>query len=402
MPTPFEQPDGPTSHDPLHGLAKLAAVAVIGRDRILELAAKPVLYIWQDIALVGIIVVLAGGPGGGKTTLLFLILAARLNRGKPIKLLGREVTPAPTDMYIILIEAEHGPTSTMRKIVRSLRLLGIDDAALDRVIIVARKSVRIGSDEWLEVGRMVAAGIVSDIALDTLARVSPTRAKADNEEEQVAIFEAVAQTIDLAPTEDTKPTVWTAAHTKKGAGADLEGVSGSTQRVGQADTVLMLEAEKRDGRVTSTKATFSKLREEPDEFPLPVSYTVTKDAVVMIEASKEEEEGALEERILARLALGPETKGGLQKLLKRSAKDIDGALTNLFSAKAIRTTEVKRRTGVYKAFALRTPKQSEQNGKSKVDSKVDSKVQLRKVDEGGRIHEPAENKPVEGGCRVYL
>ena len=213
----LETADGPTPANPLHGLDKLAAVAVYGRNRILELAAKPVVYLWQDIALAGIVVVIAGGPGGGKTTLLFLLLAARLNRGAPVKLLGREVTPVPAGRFVVLIEGEHGATSTMRKLVRSLRILGIDDGGLDHVIVVARKSVRIGSAEWDEVGRMVSAGLVSDIALDTLARVAPS--DANEQKEQVAVFDTIAQTIDLAPTEETKPVVWTVAHTRKGGGA---------------------------------------------------------------------------------------------------------------------------------------------------------------------------------------
>ena len=63
-------------------------------------------------------------------------------------------------------------------------------------------------------------------------------------------------------------------------------MSGSTQRVGQADTVLLLQAERRDGRVASTKVTFTKLREEPDDYPLPVEYVVKADGVVAVDASR--------------------------------------------------------------------------------------------------------------------
>jgi hypothetical protein len=266
--------------------------------------------------------------------------------------LRREVTPVPAGRFVVLIEGEHGATSTMRKLVRSLRILGIDDGALDHVIVVARKSVRIGSAEWDEVGRMVSAGLVSDIALDTLARVAPS--DANDEKEQVAVFDTIAHSIDLAPTEETKPVVWTVAHTRKGAGDQLDAVSGSTQRVGQADTVLLLQAERRDGRVASTKVTFAKLREEPDDYPLPVEYVVKADGVVAVDASQAQGDRPLEERILARLALGPQTKSSLRTALARSHRDIDDALTNLFMAKAIRTTEVKMRTGVFKGFALRS------------------------------------------------
>jgi hypothetical protein len=351
-PATHEQPNAtPTFEAPLAALPKLGAVAIMGRDRILELAAKPVVYIWQDIAIAGIIVVIAGGPGGGKTTLLFLILAARLNTGEPVKLLGREVAPAPAQTFVVLIEGEHGPTSTTRKTVRSFRLQGIDDAALERLIIVARKSVRIGSDEWLDVGRLVAAGLVSDIALDTLARVAP--ADGNDEREQVAIFDEIAKTIDAAPSEETKPVVWTVAHTRKGAGDDLEGVSGSTQRVGQADSVLMVQAERRDGRVVSSKVTFAKLREEPDEYPMPVEYTVTADKVVTADASAASDERPLEERILARLALGSQTKTALKTSLGRSDADIETAITCLFDARRIGTTTVTVRGKARKAFTTR-------------------------------------------------
>lgn len=337
---------------PLAGLSELSRVAVVGRAALTELAQRPILYIWQDIAIVGIVVVLAGGAGCGKTTLLFLILVARMNLGAPVKVLGRDVTPAPPGTFVVLIEGEHADTSAARKLVRSCALLGIDEVALDRVILIARKSVRIGSPAWEDIVALVRRGLVSDIALDTLARVAP--GDANDEREQVAIFDLVTQAIDAAPTEATKPVVWANAHTKKGAEVDLEAVSGSTQRTGQADTVLMVNAERRDGRVTSSRVTFLKLREDPDDYPSPVEFTVTKTAIVVADAPKANDERPLEVRILERLQLGPQTKNKLATDLSRNKDDIDTAITNLFDARQITTSSVEIRGRSFKAFALRS------------------------------------------------
>lgn len=344
-------PPMPTFEEPCRGLDRLRSVAILGRLQILDLAARPIRYLWQDIALAGIVVVIAGGPGSGKTTLLFLILAARLNQGEPVKVLGRTVTPAPERRYIVLIEAEHGDSSAARKLTRSLRLLGIDDGALDRIILVARRGVRIGSPEWTDVGKLVAAGLVSDIALDTLARVAP--ADANDEQQQVAIFDQIAKTIDMAPSEDTKPVAWVVAHTRKTDSEELTDVSGSTQRTGQADSVLLVKAERRDGRVISSKVTFAKLREEPDEYPMPVEYTVTADRVVEVDGVQESDGRPLEERIAERLALGPQTKNALRTAFHRNASDMEDALSALFDARRITTTEVTIRGRAVKAFTLK-------------------------------------------------
>jgi hypothetical protein len=353
----------PTHRHPLKGLEYLSKVALLGREKIIEKAAESVNYVWRDIAVAGTIVVIAGGPGEGKTTLLFLILAARMSEGRTsLPLLGRAIEPAPDGKWIVLIEGEHGEASTCRKLVQSCALLDIKDLALQRVIIVARKAVRIGSPEWSDVTRLVAAGLVSDIALDTLARVAP--AEGNDEREQVAIFEIVAQTIDAAKSDEDKPAVWVNAHTRKGAVGELADVSGSTQRTGQADTVLIVKAERVDGRVASSTVTFLKLREDPDDYPPPVTFVVARDEKGVRRLhypSAQVDDGApLETQILNQLALGPRTKTALAEKLRRSKGDVDYAITNLFGARKIATTEVSVRGRQRKAFTLRfesAPKQ---------------------------------------------
>lgn len=343
----------PTADDPLRGLQHLSVVALLGREKLLELAARPVDYIFQDIAVAGTIILIAGPPAEGKTTLLFLILAGRLNVGDPIQLLGRRLDPAPKGKWVVVIEGEHSEASTSRKLVKSLRLLGLDDAALDRVIVVARKAVRLGSPEWADIGHLVAAGLVSDIALDTVARVAP--ADADNERDQVAIFDAVARTIDLAPTDADKPTVWAVAHTRKNnTSGGLEDVSGSAQRTGQADSVLLIKGEKVEGRTVSTKVTFGKLREDPDEYPMPVTFSIRDGAVHVSDAAEVPDDRPLETRIVEVLHRGPKSQNGLSHELKRSYQDLNEPIKNLFSARTITTDYIKIRGKDTKVLKLRT------------------------------------------------
>lgn len=345
----------PTATDPLCGLVSLAKVALLGRDAILSKAIEPIPYIWQDIAVAGTIVVLAGGPGEGKTTLLFLLLVARMNQGENVALFGRQILKAPECRWIVLLEGEHGEISASRKLLRSCEIMGVHDAALSRIIIIARKAVHIGSPEWADVGRLVGAGLVSDIAIDTIARVAP--ADGNDEASQVAIFDLVARTIELAPSEETKPIVWAVAHTRKnGTTGDLSDVSGSVQRVGQADTVLLIKGEKLNGRVVSSTCTFSKLREEVDEHPMPVTWSLVREGArrsLKVQGEQPKDEGPLEEKVAARLELGPSTKNQLRDHLKRSSADIEEALSALFAAKRIRTTDIMVRGKPVRAFELR-------------------------------------------------
>lgn len=340
---------GPTADEPLRGLRHLGPVAVLGPDRLKALAAEPIDYAWDDIAVQGTVTVLAGKPGGGKTTALFLILSARASREERF-FLGRTVRPVPEGRFIVLIEGEHSEGSAARKLLRSARIMDVEPEALGRVILVARKAVRLGSPEWADVVSLVRAGLVADIALDTLARVAP--ANADNEAEQVAIFDCIAQAIEAGP-DGAKPNVWVVAHSRKsGEGESLDEVSGSAQRVGQADTVIILTASRDGGRVVSTKAVFAKLREEPEEYPLPVSFSLDGDEL-SLDSPPGEDKRPLEEQILELLKGGPRTKNKIRTALGRNETQFEKAISNLFEAKQIATTDVEIRGKSHKAFQLR-------------------------------------------------
>lgn len=359
-PTDADAPDAPPadnwqpSDGPLAGLKHLGPIAVIGRAKLEALAAQPIPYVWQDTAVAGTIVLIAGPPGDGKTTLLFLILLARMHLGVPLVLLGRQIKPAPAGQWVVLIEGEHSEASAARKLLKTARILDVDAAALDRVIVVARKAVTLGSPQWADVVTLVARGLVSDIAIDTVARVMP--ADADNEREQVAIFDAVARAIEAAPVAEFAPLVWAVAHTRKNnTTGELSDVSGSAQRTGQADTVLLLKGERVDGRTVSTKVTFAKLREDPDDYPLPVTFSIApnREGVPrLILRGESTDSRPLEQRIEELLAIGARTKNALREALSRSDADVDAALTNLFAARRIRTTTLKVNGRARKAFKL--------------------------------------------------
>lgn len=270
---------GPSSANPLRGLPLLSGLAVVGAARMRELAAQPIDWAWKDYLVSGTICVMAGPSGGGKTSLLFLLLLARATMGQPVAMLGREVTPAPLGRYVVLIEAEHADLSTARKLVKSAELLGIDDSGLGRIVAISRKAVKLGSPAWREVERMIEAGIVSDVAIDTIARVGV--GDANNEQEQAENFDIIAAAIERGPL-GAQPNGWVVVHTRKGDGGSLDDVSGSMQRVGQADSVIMVRGEKdADGKITHSTIKFLKAREEPDDYPELATLTIAGGRVSM-------------------------------------------------------------------------------------------------------------------------
>jgi hypothetical protein len=355
--------EGPVKGEPFRGLTHLPRVALLGRARVLELAAADIEYLWVDIVVAGTVVLIAGPPAEGKTTLLFLIIAARLSE-TPVKLLERTVLPARQDQYLILIEGEHSESSTSRKLVKSLKILNVSDKGLERIIIVARKAVLVGSPEWLECELMIAAGLVSDVAIDTLARVAP--ADANDESQQVAVFNSLAKAIERAPGGLDRPTVWAIAHTRKnGTDGGLGDVSGSVQRVGQADTVLLVKGEKVEGQTVSSRVTFVKLREDPDEYPKPVEFSIVKDELgrpYIAGKRKPSEEMPLEERVLALLRREARTKTWLATHTCRSKADIEVVITNLFDQRLIVSTDVEVGGRTRRAFTARVDKFQSEHG----------------------------------------
>jgi hypothetical protein len=200
--------------------------------------------------------------------------------------------------------------------------------------------------------RLIEAGLVSDIGIDTVARVAP--ADGNSEQEQTAIFDLVAQAIEAAPTIETKPTAWAAAHTRKnGTTGEVSDVAGSVQRTGQADSVLMLKADKQDGRTVASRVVFAKLREEPDSYPAPVSFAIDGDTLSLQSGDSPADDRPIEDRNEDLLRSGPKTKSALANGVRRSRKCVEEALTNLFAARRITSTYVTINKREEKAFARR-------------------------------------------------
>lgn len=324
----------PTAKDPLAGLRILPGIVMRGRQAIIDEAKKPIEYVWHEIAVLGTVNLIAGPPAEGKTTLLFLLLACRM-APSPTHFLGRSLLPSPPGKFIVLIEAEHSDGGTARKLIQSLDVMGIDYAGLDKLLVIARKAVKIGDQAWSEIAFLVSLGLVSDIAVDTLARAAP--ADANNEAEQTEIFDTIAQTIERGPLAADRPTVWLVAHSRKNdRTGSLGDVSGSTQRTGQSDTVILVEGTKVDGETVSSKVTFPKLREPPDLYPKPVTFGIVRDpdgkrrlssdTLDHLDAGK-----PLEELIWDQLT-EPRTKSDLAERLKRSRADVAAAVETLFAA----------------------------------------------------------------------
>lgn len=321
---------------PLTQWPALAKVAITGWDSIRKLAAESVTYTWEGIAMPGIIVGMTGAPGEGKTTLMFLLIAARLHTGDALSVLGFPVQPAPRDRYVVLIEAEHGEASASRKLIKSAEAIGAVPS--DRLIMVARKSVTLGSPEWIDVRSMIAAGLVSDVFVDSLARFAP--ADSASEEEQAAIFDEVAAAIESSA--HVAPTFWFVMHSRKGQSTGTtEDVSGSQQRGAQLDTLLSIHAErhKRTRQVTSAVVTFPKLREEPDEHPGRCQFAVVRTdgvrwAYVDIDDSGDETPDAnapVDEQLHAYLsAHGPMPKTKARTALGVGSPKLEAAITKLF------------------------------------------------------------------------
>lgn len=342
---------------PLDRSPLLAQIALVGREAILSAASRPVIWLWACYVVAGQVVLVFGAPGGGKTTLLFLLVLARAN-ANALEVLGRRVEPAPTGMYIVLIEGEHEEGSAARKLVKSEQIVGADETALDRVILLARKEVRIGTPKWDEVTKLVERGLVSDIFVDSLARLAST--DANSEQEQVAVFIEVGAAIECAPDDVTKPTVWINAHGRKGQGGDVDDVSGSAQRAAQADTILFVKATKDDDdKVISSRVSAVKLREEPEEWPKAVEFSIAKNDAGLWHcttggASARTEDTPAHDRVHALVtSKGACTKSEIRAALKLNSERVEKALSVLFAEKRI--TKMKKTVNgrPFDAFASR-------------------------------------------------
>lgn len=369
----------PTAAEPLKGLRHLGPLALRGAAQIRKLAAEPINWAWKDYVVPGTVVVLAGPSSEGKTTLAFLILLARATVGAPLTLCGREVKPAEPGRFVVVVEAEHGESSTARKLVKSADLLGLGDEALERVISISRKAVMLGSPEWGDIEAMIAAGIVSDVAIDTWARV--TSGDSNKEEDQARNFEIIAGAIEKAPP-NAQPNMWLLLHTRKGKADSLDDVAGSVQRVAQADTVLLVNADRDDsGKVESTTVKLVKAREEPDNYPEASTHSI-RDGRIEWGGGASSKAAPLPDgvtafgkKILVFLRGQQELRSAsyICTAMKRSKGDTTSALQDLLDAGHVREVPdgVEYNGNTYDGWAIATPTQTNSQTKATPDVLVD-------------------------------
>jgi energy-coupling factor transporter ATP-binding protein EcfA2 len=278
---------GPSAEFPLRSCVELQKFALTSFEEILSEAERPIDWVWKGCASKSNVVMLCGPPGGGKTTLLFLILAALASRSS-VSLLGRNMTPMPAGQVIVLIEGEQGQASTCRKLLASCFVQGIPsetalvdaDTGVTRIVILARKSVLVGDDRWKEIVRMIGAGVVGHVAIDTLARCAP--GDSNDEKEQTRVFEQICGAIESGPI-DRRPTVWILSHSnKKEPTYTVNDVSGSAARAGQADSVALVYPNMVEGQLHSVTLYWPKVR-DADEPLEAVTYTMRGKEFAIVE-----------------------------------------------------------------------------------------------------------------------
>lgn len=351
-------PKSPADTGPLDGLRQLSSVALVGRSAIVAAASRAIVWLWDSYVCAGQVVLIFGAPGEGKTTLLFMLAVARAN-ATAIDVLGRSVEPAPANKYVVIIEGEHDEGSASRKLLKTEEILGADEHALDRIILIARKEVRIGTARWAEVKALIARGHVSDLFVDSLARLAS--GDANSEQEQVEVFAEIGEALESAPKDGDVPTCWMNAHGRKNATGGVDDVSGSAQRAAQSDTILFVKATKdEDDKVISSRVSATKLREEPDEWPKAVEFSIAKNDAGKWQcsvggASARPQDTPAHERIYAILE-SAKTKNEIKEALKLNSDRLEKALTVLFTEKRIK--KVKKTVGGRERDAFARKQQS--------------------------------------------
>lgn len=344
--------------DPLDELR--AAGALVGYQALVDATAVPPVSIWYPGIERDSHIEVSGPSGQGKTTLALLFAVARANpTGKPVRLLGRDVTPGDVGTFAVVLEEENGRFSLRRKLEVGCEILGLPVAAtLNRMVLLVRRRVTAGDPTWNTVAALGRAHRVSVVVVDSRARVL-RRGESNSEEDQAAMSNAIHQVVEAC----AAPVV-VLSHTRKGerggAPGEIEDVSGSLQRGAGADVVLLVTAKKSAaGKVVASTLKFAKLRDADEDHPEPVTYSIARDVegrwVLSTEAAGVKDDRPLVDRVRDALAAStnPLTKQDLRKALGASGGDLEKALTVLFDGKEILPRSVEINGRQRKAFALR-------------------------------------------------
>lgn len=348
-----DAPPAPTE-GPLRGLAHLARVATVGYAALVAETADPIRWVWRGVISEANHVEVSGPSGGGKTTVSTLFAAALANPGAPVELFGRVIEPVRPGQFVVFVEEENGKHSLRKKMETACRVLGLPIAeTLDRVIFLVRRNVRVGDAVWNDLVELGRRGGIGAVFIDSRARVL-RNGESNSEEDQAAVADALFALIEAA-----RAPAFVVSHTRKGSASSIEDLAGSLQRGAGADVILMVEA-KRDtgGRVLASTLTCVKIRDDVEEHPAPMEFTIGRDAAgapALTSTVPAEDDRPLEERILEVLERdGALTRSDLAQRLGRSRADVQPALDTLFAAERLRGARVRKKNGQeYAAIDLR-------------------------------------------------
>ena len=324
----------------------LSRAAMVGHDEHFASSNEPVNWAWQDILQSEHLALFGGPPGVGKTELAAHLLVALANpTDTVVEVLGHRVMPVAEGKFVVLVEEENSRRSITRKLAETCVAFGLPVAqTLDRIVTVARSGmlVDLGQDKTTPWGQMLdraRAGLVGALFIDSWATV--IRAESNSEESQARAAGCLRDFVELSG----GPVV-AIVHTRKGDATSLEDIAGSHQRAAAADVVLLVTADKENGRVLSSKVVFAKLRDGEGDHPEPVSFSVTKiDGAkrITVDGVAEDDDTPAHDRVYA-LVLDEElSQSQIRERLKMSGKRVSEAIGILKASKRVQFRKTKVR-----------------------------------------------------------
>jgi energy-coupling factor transporter ATP-binding protein EcfA2 len=353
----------------------LARLAITGYDASRRVIREPIAWTWRGIIARTHAVEICGQTGSGKSTFTTLLAVAVANpTSTPVALLGHEVTPAPEGQRVLIVNEENSRQSAVALIDRAIEILALPARETwARIVLVSRGNVaahwiedndddtseddeRTDEDRdravrarlhdpstaWEAIIAAAYAGAWAFIVLDTRAKILRL-GETNSEDAQADASRMLTQLVESA-----RCAVAVASHTRKGAtGDDLDDVSGSAQRAGGADVIILASAERTKGKVTATKLVVAKLRDsDGDEHPEPMRFTVAKIAgawKLTTEASDDDKDPA-HERIYRHLrdAQAEQSNNDIRRALGLSGATVREAIKMLRAARRVKSREGRR------------------------------------------------------------
>jgi hypothetical protein len=204
------------------------------------------------------------------------------------------------------------------------------------------KDIRHPENLWAGLLHAAKRGQIDLVVLDTRARIFAAFGNPKDEDAQAKAADEITYLVEA-----TGAPVVVISNTRKGGSEDIEDISGSAQRGGGADVVLMLTAERDSGKVLSSKVTFRKLRDGVDEHPEPVTFSTGRSAsgtwALAVDGSIADDEKPAHERVYDLVLQRELSQSQIRAELKMSGKRVGDAVDILKASKRIefRQTTVK-------------------------------------------------------------